>query len=273
MSSSSDSVTLSKEILTLKLKEILSLVTPRTIRYIERDLSEESSKEKIQNLIKQRPPQPQEQTQQQEQIQPQEQEQIQPQEQRPPQSQEQIQQEQKANEIKITYKSKLSNDDLYIFTDGNCKRNGKSDSIGALGVYIPQLDILDIKKVNNPTNQKCELLAIKSALDLIKTLNEKKYKSVIICTDSMYSINCITKWCKNWERNNWKTSKGEDVKHSELIKSMNLIYKEMGEFTQIQFKHIYSHTTKPKNNSDSIEYFIWNGNKYIDDQINQFLEK
>ena len=47
---------------------------------------------------------------------------------------------------------------------------------------------------------------------------------MLIKTDSKYSIDCITKWSANWERNGWKTSDGNDVKNIDLIKPLNLLY-------------------------------------------------
>ena len=36
----------------------------------------------------------------------------------------------------------------------------------------------------------------------------------------MYSINCITKWGKNWKKNNWITAGKKPVKNQELIKTI-----------------------------------------------------
>lgn len=65
------------------------------------------------------------------------------------------------------------------------------------------------------TNQRAELTAILRALQVVDA-NE----SVQIITDSQYSINCATVWASSWEKNDWKTSQGENVKNQDLVKGI-----------------------------------------------------
>lgn len=45
----------------------------------------------------------------------------------------------------------------------------------------------------------------------------KEHKSIkIIYTDSMYVVNGINTWIKNWKRNDWKTAAKQSVKNMEL---------------------------------------------------------
>jgi ribonuclease HI len=44
------------------------------------------------------------------------------------------------------------------------------------------------------SNQVAELYACLKVFDIL-TQNELKYFNIKIITDSMYVINCITKWC------------------------------------------------------------------------------
>lgn len=62
------------------------------------------------------------------------------------------------------------------------------------------------------TNQRAELTAIVRALD-IAPLN----RDVTICTDSRYSIDCVTDWYKNWVRNKWMSAKNKPVENKDLI--------------------------------------------------------
>ena len=95
----------------------------------------------------------------------------------------------------------------------------------------------------------------------------------MICTDSMYSINCIEKWCKSWLKNNWKNAKGQDVKNQDIIKSIleyqtNITSKNLN--ITLKFKHVFSHTKQPSD-KDSLQYKLWYGNKKVDDNINNLF--
>ena len=97
-------------------------------------------------------------------------------------------------------------------------------------------------------------------------------KIINICSDSQYTIKCVTEWYKNWEKNGYKTSKNEDVKNSDLIKKIvnlkeNIKNKNV---ITINFKHVFSHTVEP-NNKDTLEHYIWKGNKICDELINELI--
>jgi ribonuclease HI len=68
------------------------------------------------------------------------------------------------------------------------------------------------------TNNEQELLGI---LNGIKMYLERKQDNdtLCICSDSAYSINCITVWSKKWKANGWK-KKGGEIKNLELIKQI-----------------------------------------------------
>jgi ribonuclease HI len=65
------------------------------------------------------------------------------------------------------------------------------------------------------TNQRAELAAILRALEISPTNCD-----VHIITDSQYSINCVTVWSKNWERNDWLKSTKEPVMNKDLIQEV-----------------------------------------------------
>lgn len=165
---------------------------------------------------------------------------------------------------------------LFIFTDGNCKSNGKSGARGAWGVFITgdkESPYYRYNRVNvietSPTNQKCELTAI---LNAFKTINRHREafagKRITICTDSLYSINCITKWSDNWKRKGWRTAKGEPVKNLEIIQS--IITERDNCIADVDFRHVFSHIAAPSDKT-SLEYFFWHGNHTVDNMINDLL--
>jgi ribonuclease HI len=180
-------------------------------------------------------------------------------------------------ETKEEIHTENNNNVIYVFTDGNCKNNGKEKSKGGYGVFFtndedsPYYELNTVRLViTNPTNQKSELMALEKLFSIISendVLFDAK-KTVIVCTDSMYSINCIEKWSKNWLRNNWKTAKGEEVKNADIIKS--ILSKRMGCKCKVEFRHVRSHMAAPKN-TNTIEYKIWQGNYTVDGMINKLL--
>ena len=138
----------------------------------------------------------------------------------------------------IEEKQDLSNV-VNIYTDGSCINNGTKKAKAGIGVYFGINDERNIsaRYINRPSNQRAELYAIIVAIKLLKP--EEIKKCVVIHTDSMYSINCVTKWYNTWERNNWTTSKKKPVKNLNLIKEL---YKLIHKYN-INLRHIRSHTS------------------------------
>ncbi|KAJ2841355.1 hypothetical protein J3B02_005917, partial [Coemansia erecta] len=63
--------------------------------------------------------------------------------------------------------------------------------------------------------------------------------SLIIATDSMYSVNCLTNWFGKWERNGWVGSQGKPVDNADLIKTaLRLIRQRNG---RVSFFHVPGH--------------------------------
>ena len=111
------------------------------------------------------------------------------------------------------FKNDVNNNTIFnninIYTDGACINNGKKNAKAGIGIYISDDFTISEKLIGLPTNQRAELYAILKELLIIDILN---YKNINIYTDSMYSINCITKWVKGWKKNDWKDSKKKMLK-------------------------------------------------------------
>jgi ribonuclease HI len=132
------------------------------------------------------------------------------------------------NDLQIEQNEQVTNNTLYIFSDGNCRRNGKIGAKAGYSVFFSD----DISSpyfkfnktrliISEPTNNKAELSGIKYIYDIISQNKDLfKQNDNIICTDSMYSINCIENWSKTWRKNGWKNSKGEIVKNKILIEEI-----------------------------------------------------
>lgn len=130
----------------------------------------------------------------------------------------------------------IGNNILVIYTDGACSNNGKKNAKAGIGIYIDNMYSISEKLEGKQTNQRAELYAI---LKSLKIININDYTSIVIYTDSQYSINCITKWIKNWIKNNWKDKHNRPVKNKDLIEPIYNIYKTNN---NIKFTHILAHT-------------------------------
>lgn len=129
------------------------------------------------------------------------------------------------------------NDYVVVYTDGACENNGKTKARAGIGVWFGDDHSLNISKPvqGRATNNTAEIQAACAALKLINELGHKKVK---LYTDSEFTINCITKWMKNWKRNGWKLSSGGMVKNKEdLVILDNLCQK----FEHVDWKHCRGH--------------------------------
>lgn len=103
---------------------------------------------------------------------------------------------------------------IRIYTDGACSENPGPG--GWASIWVSDNDI----KVNsgcNPktTNNQMELTAVVVSLRRISSSNKSQEYEVY--SDSAYVINSINNnWIERWRLNDWKTSKGNDVKNVEL---------------------------------------------------------
>lgn len=97
-----------------------------------------------------------------------------------------------------------------IFTDGSSRGNPGPGGWGAIVVgedIIQEIGGSEEKTTNN----RMELTAVIKSLESISNKQE-----VIVCTDSAYVLNGITRWVKGWVKNRWKTSQKEDVLNRDL---------------------------------------------------------
>ncbi len=128
---------------------------------------------------------------------------------------------------------------LIIYTDGSYIESTKR---GGMGIYFPNNDFtsLSIPYVNTvpPTNQRCELMAIKYAMLIHSTWFPAR--DCNIYTDSKYAIECLTMYCYLWTRNGWIKTNGQTVKNQDLLKPMA---SHMEEVPNINLHFVKAHTS------------------------------
>ena len=99
---------------------------------------------------------------------------------------------------------------IKIYTDGSCLNNPGDGGWAAIINYNGKIIKIDGSE-KNTTNNRMELMAPINALKKIDQNNK-----IEIYTDSQYVKLGITEWIHKWIKNNWQTSKKEDVKNKEL---------------------------------------------------------
>ena len=126
---------------------------------------------------------------------------------------------------------------IKIYTDGSCLENPGN---GGWAAIIN--DNGNIKKISgsekNTTNNRMELVATINALKNIDTNNE-----IEIYTDSQYVKLGITEWINTWVKNNWQTSKKENVKNKDLWLELYNLNKSLN----IKWIWIKAHAGNPLN--------------------------
>lgn len=137
-----------------------------------------------------------------------------------------------------------------IFTDGAALRNGRRDAKGGWAFFY-KLDGRvfgghDYETFGEQTNNWYELFAILKGL---QDAHEDDIGKITIKTDSMYAINCITKFYWHWRKNGWITCAGHPVKNRNLIESIrSLIFSIEDEGGSVDFEHVRGHQNNYLNN-------------------------
>ena len=126
---------------------------------------------------------------------------------------------------------------IKIYTDGSCLENPGNGGWAA----IINSDG-SVRKISgnekNTTNNRMELMATISALKEISS-NE----DIEIYTDSQYVKLGITEWINNWLKNNWQTSKKEDVKNKDLWLELYNLDKSLN----VKWNWVKAHAGNPLN--------------------------
>ena len=126
---------------------------------------------------------------------------------------------------------------IEIHTDGSCLENPGNGGWAAI-IKINE----NIKKISgsekNTTNNRMELLATINALKNIDSDEE-----INIYTDSQYVKLGITEWISSWIKNNWKTSKKEEVKNKDLWTELYNLNKTL----KVKWIWIKAHSGNPLN--------------------------
>jgi len=133
--------------------------------------------------------------------------------------------------------------DYYVYTDGSCIHNGKPFAKAGMGIYFGEGDPRNVSKLveGKQSNNTAELGAIYCLYDIIRDdiLSGKK---IIVFTDSIYAIRCLSTYGEKCCKKGWT----QDIPNKELVKATYELYKDC---VNVKFQHIMAHTNLPDRHS------------------------
>lgn len=103
-----------------------------------------------------------------------------------------------------------------IFTDGACSENpGPGGWAAVFNSDSKCKTISGNEKMT--TNNRMELMAVIQAYSKVLSKAQNEDTEFELYSDSAYVVNSINNgWIDKWQRNNWKTTKNDDVKNRDL---------------------------------------------------------
>lgn len=130
----------------------------------------------------------------------------------------------------------------YIFCDGACSGNGTARAVaGWAWGYWPNTVAGQPARhgAGRPpgpaTNQRAELTAL---LEALRSWSSANGGPVTVMTDSMYAINCTSKWGPAWARKGWRRDSGEPLQNLDLIKPLVALWRPAW-----RLEHVRGHQT------------------------------
>lgn len=163
---------------------------------------------------------------------------------------------------------------IVVYTDGSCEGNEQKDVTlrkAGIGVYFPDaLEFNVSEKLPFPpcSNNRAEMYAVIKALQVIMTNKyfEKYNKSILIKTDSQFTIDLVTQWLAKWKKNGFKRSGKKAISNPDLVNMIDntITQAQAGGYT-ITFQHVRAHTTEPNVPKTDQKWIDW----YCNDQADK----
>lgn len=140
--------------------------------------------------------------------------------------------------------------DEVVFCDGACPRNGFGAKAAGVGVYWGSA--ADPRNVSRPvtggvvTNNVAELQALTAALQGALA-PPAKTTPLVVATDSMYALQCVTQWVTEWQRRGWLTQAGAPVKNRQEVEAGKAALDAAAAVRTVTVVHIEAHRGHPGN--------------------------
>jgi ribonuclease HI len=158
----------------------------------------------------------------------------------------------------------MTTNEVIIFTDGSANQTVKDKygrKRGGLGIFFSNDDNRNVSKKYNKksvTNQRMELLACIIGIRMVDYTTKKPW-NLTIFSDSMYSINCATKWGNKWKKNDWKKGDDAEICNLDLVKKLHRLTTKYN----VNYIHTRSHKKEPPK-KPKWKWDIWYGNDMAD---------
>jgi ribonuclease HI len=163
---------------------------------------------------------------------------------------------------------------LWIFTDGGATGNGRARCraswafsmtdgaiIGEGYGLVPEINIPGV--AYKSSNNRGELTAIIAALDFILLRRaEFDFTSIILVSDSKYSINALDVWIRQWLADPEGRSLATKM-NLDLIMRGKQIIDQLRVKCAFEFRHVRGHRAEP-DDRESEEWFVWYYNDLVD---------
>src|SRR5688572_17442560 len=128
--------------------------------------------------------------------------------------------------------------DVSIYCDGACEPNPGNAGSGIVVYRNGKLAELWYGLYNpKGTNNTAELNALYQSLRMAEA-EIMAGKTVELCSDSAYAINCVRSWAPSWEKKGWTKSGGE-IKNLEIIQDCYAIYRRIKK--ELTLTHVAAH--------------------------------
>lgn len=118
-----------------------------------------------------------------------------------------------------------------IFTDGACSENPGPGGWAVVFNTASKCKTISGNE-EKTTNNRMELMAVIEAFrTILAKYRPDKDNTYEIYSDSAYVVNTINNhWIEVWQKNNWQTTKHEDVKNRDLWEEFSLLRRETRSF-------------------------------------------
>ena len=134
---------------------------------------------------------------------------------------------------------------MKIYTDGSSLGNPGNGGWGV--IFLTNGKVLEMgKRYENVTNNQMELLAVKTAMEVLAQKNVENYE-IEFMIDSKYVIDGIEKWIYGWIKNDWKKADKKPVLNRELWEGIYNPKKILEEKNKFIFTHVKAHNGEKYN--------------------------
>lgn len=130
---------------------------------------------------------------------------------------------------------------LEVFTDGACSANGKKYARAAYSTVWPKYPELNggwAMEGDKATNNRAEFMGLIKSFEIADIIEPERKRTIDVYTDSMFLVNCVTKWLANWKRNGFIKSDGKPVLNQDLLLEID----RLKGMRRLNLHHVRAHT-------------------------------